>query len=76
MPEEIRRARPFEFVLVLPGIKSLTSAVMNALFDAGCEDATPSLRFERLFLTFERDAPTLEDAVVSALSDVRRALGT
>lgn len=65
--------REHEFVLVLSGVAELGPRVMDALFDAGCDDATPSIRFGRVYLTFAREAPSLKGAVLSAIRDVRRA---
>src|SRR5436305_10175909 len=62
-----------DFTLVLSGITELTPEVQDALFDAGCDDATPSMRCGRPFLTFTRAAPTLKDAILSAISDVKKA---
>lgn len=66
-------AREHEFVLVLSGVAELSPRVVDALFDAGCDDATASLRFGRVYLCFAREAPTLRDAVLSAIRDVGRA---
>lgn len=66
-------AREHEFVLVLSGVAELGPRVMDALFGAGCDDATPSVRFGRVYLTFAREAPSLREAVLSAIRDVRRA---
>jgi hypothetical protein len=65
--------REHEFTLVLSGISDLTTEVQNALFDAGCDDATPSVRCGRPFLTFTRTAPSLKDAILSAIRDVKKA---
>lgn len=65
--------REHDFTLVLTGISELTPKVEDALFEAGCDDATLSLRSGRAFLTFSRSAPTLKDAVLSAIQDVRKA---
>ena len=62
-----------EFVLVLSGAPELGPDLMNRLFEAGCDDATPSLRFGRVYLTFVREAPSIRDAVVSAIRDVTQA---
>ena len=51
-----------EFVLVLSGVSDLDERVANALFEAGCDDATPSLRFGTVYLAFDRQAATLRDA--------------
>ena len=63
----------FDFALVLDGIDELTDDVMDSLFEAGCDDATPSRRLGRVYLTFSRMAPTMWDAVLSAIGNVRGA---
>jgi hypothetical protein len=62
-----------EFVLVLSGVTVLDERVMNALFEAGCDDATPSLRFGTIYLTFDREAVSLRKAILTAIGDVMRA---
>jgi len=62
-----------DFTLVLSGITELTREVQDALFQSGCDDATPSMRCGRPFLTFTRAAPALKDAILSAISDVKKA---
>jgi len=62
-----------EFVLVLSGVPVLDERVMNALFEAGCDDATPSLRFGVVSLTFDREAVSRKEAILSAIRDVIRA---
>ena len=62
-----------EFVLVLSGVSELGDRVMNALFEAGCDDATPSVRHGRVYLTFEREAVSPREAILSAIRDVLRA---
>jgi hypothetical protein len=46
---------------------------LDALFDAGCDDATPEQNDSRALLHFDREAPSLAEALVSALADVERA---
>jgi len=62
-----------DFVLVLTGITELTPAAADALFEAGCDDATISVRSSRVFLTFSRTAASLRDAILSAIQDVRKS---
>jgi hypothetical protein len=62
-----------DFVLVLEGITDLTTEVEDALFEAGCDDATLSMRAGRAFLTFTRNAPTMKKAILSAIADVQKA---
>lgn len=67
------RNREYDFTLVLTGITDLTPEVQDALFEAGCDDATLSMRCGRPFLTFTRRAATLKKAIFSAISEVRKA---
>lgn len=62
-----------DFALVLTGITEVTPEAENALFEAGCDDATISVRFGRVFLTFSRTAPSLKEAVLDAIRDVKKA---
>ncbi|MFN0195779.1 MAG: hypothetical protein ACKVT0_03490 [Planctomycetaceae bacterium] len=63
--------KEFDFTLLLDGVAEITPEVENALFAAGCDDATISLRFGRMYLTFTRTAASLKDAILSAIKNVR-----
>jgi hypothetical protein len=65
--------REYDFALALAGVTELTPEIEDALFEAGCDDATPSVRFGRVYLTFSRTAPTLQEAIFSAMRDVKKA---
>ncbi|HHH28803.1 MAG TPA: hypothetical protein ENK57_10730 [Polyangiaceae bacterium] len=65
--------REYDFALVVSGVSDLTEEVMDALFEAGCDDATPSIRYGLLYLEFSRSASTLKDAIISAIRDVLRS---
>jgi hypothetical protein len=67
------RPRAYEFVLVLTGPSEPTTEMEDALFEAGCDDATLSFRGGRPYLAFTRTAPSFLDAVLSAIRDVRKA---
>jgi predicted DNA-binding transcriptional regulator AlpA len=56
------------FTLTFRG--ALTDARLDALFEAGCDDATFSTKGELTFGEFDREAPSLLDAVVSAIAAV------
>ena len=73
MPTKKACEKEHDFTLVLTGIADLTPEVQNALFDAGCDDATLSMRYGRPFLTFSRTAGSLKSAIVSAINDVKKA---
>jgi hypothetical protein len=62
-----------EFVLVLSGVNTLDDRVANALLGAGCDDATISLRFGTVYLSFDREASSLQVAILSAIRDVTNA---
>lgn len=62
-----------DFTLVLTGVSELNAKVEDALFGAGCDDATISLRSGRIYLTFSRTASSLKQAILSAIQDVRSA---
>lgn len=58
------------FRLTLAGL-DLTDEQLNALFEAGCDDATFSLERDGSVLgLFDREAETQEDAVLSAIDNV------
>ena len=51
----------------------MTDDGANALFEAGCDDATFSVRFGRVYATFTRTAPAIKEAIFSAIADIRKA---
>jgi hypothetical protein len=63
----------YDFVLVLDGLSEVSPSTEDALFEAGCDDCTISIRSGRVFLTFTRVARSVEAAIVTAIADVRRA---
>ncbi|HXV62902.1 MAG TPA: hypothetical protein VEK15_19545 [Vicinamibacteria bacterium] len=60
-------------MLILSGVSEPTSELEDALFEAGCDDATLAFRSGIAYLEFDREAPSLGDAIVSAIRDVERA---
>ena len=65
--------REYDFALILTGVPELSTAVEDGLFQAGCDDATLSMQYGSLYLEFSRAAPSLKDAILSAIRDVRKA---
>lgn len=53
----------------------LNDARLDALIEAGCDDATFSAKGELIFAAFDRDSDTMLDAVVSAISDIESVEG-
>ena len=62
-----------DFVLILGDVAELTNEVEDALYEAGCSDATIGMQSGRLSLDFTRRAPSKKDAILSAIKDVRNA---
>jgi hypothetical protein len=62
-----------EFILTVDGIPDLSCEVVDALFDAGCDDATIMMRGGKVSMGFTRSAPTMKEAILSAIADVRKA---
>ncbi len=65
--------REFDFALIASGVPALTTEVEDALFHAGCDDATLSIRYGLLYVEFSRTAKSLKDAILSAIRDVQGA---
>ena len=65
--------REFEFTLLCEHVDAIETDLENALFEAGCDDATISLEYGRVVLTFCRSALSMKNAIISAIQDVRRA---
>lgn len=63
----------FEFVLTLAGSDELTPELADALFEAGCDDATLHSDGPVLYIDFDREAVSLGDAIGSAVKDVEKA---
>jgi transcriptional regulator with XRE-family HTH domain len=65
--------REYDFALVMVGVPDLVPEVEDALFKAGCDDATFSIQYGCLYAEFSRTAISLKDAILSAIQDVRKA---
>jgi len=63
----------WEFTLELIGTEYPTAELADALFRSGCSDATFSKSEGKLWLDFDREAESLEEAVTTATNDVRKA---
>ena len=61
------------FVLVLAGATEPDAQLEDGLFEAGCDDATLAFRNGVPYLEFDRQASSLDSAILSALRDVERA---
>jgi len=64
---------PHTFTLVLDG--DLNEAVLDALFEAGCDDATVGQVEGVSYADFVREGPSFEEALRSAIEQVESVLG-
>jgi hypothetical protein len=63
----------YEFTLILSGSPELTEEAAERLFAAGCDDGTPGTCNGVFSIDFHRQAPSLEEAICSALTNVKSA---
>lgn len=63
----------WRFTLLLKDVEEMTIDLSNRLFEAGCGDSNPSSSRGRSKVSFHREAMTLQEAIRSAVSDVRKA---
>lgn len=63
----------FEFTLILSGVPDLTVEVLDAFFEAGCDDALIGTRDGVAYADFCREADSFRQAVLSAIRDVESA---
>ena len=62
-----------KFTLILSGVSNLTPKLASALYEATKGDIECSMCNGLAFLEFERTAPTLRDAITSAIREVEKA---
>ena len=63
----------WRFALHLRGVEEFTNALVDALYEAGCDDGTLSASNRRAKIGFDREAATLQEAIRSAIGNVRSA---
>lgn len=63
----------YDFSLVYTGVTDLTDEMLDALYEAGCDDATIGIQNGFFFADFGRAAATFREALISAIEDVERS---
>jgi hypothetical protein len=63
----------YEFDIVLRDVAEVTEDQADALFAAGCDDGTPASCNGLTWIHFDREAASLEEAIRSAVAQVRAA---
>jgi hypothetical protein len=65
--------KTYEFDVFLKGVSEVTVDQADALYAQGCADGTPACRNGAAWVHFDREAPSLEEAIYSAVAQVRSA---
>ena len=63
----------FNFSLTLSGVTCGTEGLEDALYASGCDDALICTYGNSVYLTFDRIAETLNDAIASAVNNIESA---
>ena len=66
---------PHHFTLIVEGTDLQAEPTINALFEAGCDDATVGRVDGLQHVDFDREAESLAEAVLSAVRDVEKVDG-
>ena len=67
--------KTWDFTVILHGVEEMTDALADALYEAGCDDATVGSSSGVATANFSREAPSLQAAISSAVRDIRKAGG-
>lgn len=65
--------KTYEFDVVLKGLAVVADDQADALYAAGCDDGTPASRDGVAWVHFDRVAPSLEEAIRSAIAQIQSA---
>ena len=63
------------FTLIVDGPDLQDDACIDMLFEAGCDDGTVGRADGIQYIDFDREAPSFDEAILSAVTDVERVAG-
>jgi len=63
----------YEFEIILSGDRFFSEEELNALYEAGCDDSSPTMIDGMLFISFDREAESMDRAVLSAIEDIKKS---
>lgn len=63
----------FNFTLTLSGVTFGQPGLEDALYESGCHDALVCAFGHSVYMVFDRDAATLDDAIASAVENIESA---
>lgn len=67
----MNQTKIYQFTLVLKNVDEKTISLEDSLYEAGCSDALINFRNGTVYLEFDRESSSLEEAVISAIRDVK-----
>jgi len=62
----------WRFTLYIKGVAEFTDEQADTLYTAGCADGSLASSAGRAWIGFDRESPSLQEAIRSAVADVRR----
>jgi len=65
--------KTYEFDVLLKDVNEISDEQADALFSAGCDDGTPASSAGQAWIHFDRESPSLEEAIRSAVGHVQSA---
>ena len=65
-----KNLQSYSFTLVLKNVNQQTPHLEDSLYESGCDDALINFRDNTVYLDFDREADSLENAVISAIQSV------
>ena len=68
-----KMTQTYQFTVVLQNVNMHTELLEDSLYESGCDDALINFRNGTVYLTFSRQAISLQVAVLSAIKDVESA---
>lgn len=63
------------FTLIVDGPDLQDDALIDRLFEAGCDDAAIGWIDEIQYVDFDREAASLDEAILSAVTDIEHVAG-
>jgi hypothetical protein len=67
----MNQTKIYQFTLVLKNVDEKTASLEDSLYEAGCSDALINFRNDAVYLEFDRESSSMEEAVISAIKDVQ-----
>lgn len=68
-----KMSNSYQFTLILEGIDETTPGLEDSIFEAGCQDALINYKNGTVYLDFDREGESLENAIITAIKDIESA---